>query len=178
MTPANSHRFEAFDGQVAFYVAAYLSPKIIIKAEKIQRALPDEGFDEISRVYRADFVGFLAYTQAIEFHLNDDAHPALVDLQRFWDCAQTVDNYPMLFDLFLETLDTVTVRPVWNEALNSPAANEYAAAPELATALPSEPSEMDNLPADSPLSANGNGSTASFLPPSKRKGKQNVQPTQ
>jgi hypothetical protein len=175
MTPIpNSYEYPAFGGQVTFYVAAYLSPDVVITAEKIGKALPaDDTLTDSEQIYRGDFQAMVSFTRDIVFALNEDATPALYALQRFWDVARVKPrDYLALYDLFLETYDTDKVRAEWTNAINSPMQTEYAAPLELATALPDEPSDLQVLSEQSPLpSKRGTPSTVPSSKSSRLNGK-------
>jgi hypothetical protein len=175
----NGVPYKAFGGRVVFYIAPYITPRIMIQSDKIRDGVPGhEKFTDLESAYFETFAGFMPFTLDIEFNLNDPAPPALLDLKRFWDAAkQPARDWLALWELFQDTYDIQAVGSEWRNAINSVVPEDLAADPALATPLP-EGEELEQLADDDPKLLAGNGSKRNSNGLPKRKEKRNLNAVQ
>lgn len=175
MSRIGARRHTAFNGQVTFETEPYLTPMVLITIERIQNAISTDGFGEMEKLFFTDFTENISRTIAIHFDLNEQSPPMCRALQRFWDQASIFPrDWNELWDLFLRTYDTGDVREEWDKALRGNVPADMAAAPELATPLPEDDEELENIPEDSPLSENGIASTERVSSSSSRRKERNA----
>lgn len=146
MGSPNGSSYSAFQDKVTFHIPAFVSYKSRIAIDAVVdvmlEAYPD--YETMSGTLKSAlniFMLCVAETTALDFDLADDDHPALHNLQAFWVEYQHSDDYPAVFERFLELVD-VDAGNTWWTAREACRLSSLHAPPELQVKAVDLPDEL------------------------------------